>query len=72
MAIGNGELMHECFAKHSRVWEQGEVPILIQTEEDCKKRGVHEYLEVSKAGTNKRSPDGLSQPNQNTIFLNIT
>ena len=72
MAIGNGELVHECFAKYSRVWEQGEEPILTQTEEETMKRGVHEYLEGSKPGTNKRSPDGLSQPNQNRIFLNIT
>ena len=28
-------------------------------------------MEGSKAGTNKRSPDGLSQPNQNTILTNI-
>ena len=25
-------------------------------------------MERSKAGTNKRNPDGLSHPNQNTIF----
>ena len=28
-------------------------------------------MEGSKAGTNIRSPDGLSQPNQNTILINI-
>ena len=28
--------------------------------------------EKSKAGTKERSPDGLSQPNQNTISINIT
>ena len=27
-------------------------------------------MERSKAGTNKRSPDGLSHPNQNTIIIN--
>ena len=39
MAIGNRELMHECFPKHSRMGtaimkEDNE------TDEDCKKRGV--------------------------------
>ena len=38
------------------------------TDEDGKKRGVS--MERSKAGTNKRSPDGLSHPNQNTIIIN--
>ena len=28
-------------------------------------------MERSKAGTKKRSPDSLSQPNQNTIIINI-
>ena len=27
-------------------------------------------MERSKAGTNNRSPDGLSHPNQNTIIIN--
>ena len=27
-------------------------------------------MERSKTGTNKRSPDGLSHPNQNTILIN--
>ena len=40
-----------------------------ETGEESKKRGVS--MEGSKAGTNKRSPDGLSQPNQNTIFISI-
>ena len=35
-----------------------------------KKRGMS--MEESKADTNKRSPDGLSQPNQNTVLTNIT
>ena len=26
-------------------------------------------MERSKAGTNKRSPDGLSHPNQDTIII---
>ena len=28
-------------------------------------------MEKSTAGTNKRSPDGLSLPNQNTILIKI-
>ena len=28
-------------------------------------------MERSKADTKKRSPDGLSYPNQNTIIINI-
>ena len=35
--------------------------------EDGQKRG--ESMEKSTAGTNKRSADGLSHPNRNTIFL---
>ena len=42
--------------------------MLTQTGEESK-RVVS--MEGSKAGTNKRSPDGLSQPNQNTILINI-
>ena len=40
-----------------------------RTDEEGKKRGVS--MERSKAGTKKRSPDGLSHPNQNTIIINI-
>ena len=39
-----------------------------ETDEDGNKRGVS--MERSKAGTNKRSPDGISHPNQNTIIYN--
>ena len=38
------------------------------TDEDTQKRGVS--IEKSTAGTNKRSPDGLSHPNRNTIIIN--
>ena len=41
-----------------------------ETDEDGKKRGVS--MEEHKAGTEERSPDGLSLPNQNTILINIT
>ena len=40
-----------------------------ETDEDGKKRGVS--MERSKADTNeKKSPDGLSGPNQNAIIIN--
>ena len=69
MAIGNGELKQECFPKQLRMgtartkWDK-------ETEEEGKKRGVSS--ERSTAGTKeKRSPDGLNYPNQNTIIMNI-
>ena len=37
--------------------------------EESKTRDVS--MEKSKAGTKKRSPDGLSLPNQNPIIINI-
>ena len=40
-----------------------------ETDIDSKTRG--ETMERSKAGTKKISPDGLSQPIQNTIIINI-
>ena len=67
MAKGNGELMHECFPKHSRMGT-ARTKEDKETDEDDTKRGVS--MERSKAGTNKRSPDGLSHPNQNTIIIN--
>ena len=39
------------------------------TDEDCKKRGMS--MKRSEAGTKERSPDSLSQPNQNTILINL-
>ena len=39
-----------------------------RTDEDGKKRVVS--MERGKAGTNKRSHDGLSHPKQNTIIIN--
>ena len=67
MAIGHGELMHDCFPKHScmgtaRIKEDKE------TDEDDEKRSVS--MERSKVGRNKKSPDGLSHLNQNTIIIN--
>ena len=66
MAIGYGELMHECFP-NTHAWEQQERNET-KRDEDGKKRGVS--MERSKAGTNKRSHEGLSLPNQNTIIIN--
>ena len=40
-----------------------------EKDEEGEKRGVS--MERSKAGAKERSPDSLSQPNQNTISINI-
>ena len=60
MAIGNRELMQECFPEHSRM---GTVRMKKdkETDEEGKQRGVS--MERSKAGKKERSPDGLSLPN---------
>ena len=68
MAIGNWELIHECFPKHSRMGT-ARMKEDNETDEDGKKRGVS--MEKSKAGTKERSPNSLSLPNQNTILINI-
>ena len=68
MTIGNWELMHECFPKHSRMGTAG-MKQDKKTDEGGKKRGLN--MEKSKAGTkNKRCPDGLSHPNRNTKIIN--
>ena len=67
MAIGHGELMHECFPEHSRMGT-ARTKSDKETDDDGKKKGVS--MERSKAGTNKISPYGLSHPNQNTIIIN--
>ena len=59
--------MHESFPKHSRMGT-ARTKQDKETDEDGKKRGVS--MESSKAGTNKRSPDGLSHSNQYTIIIN--
>ena len=66
MAIGHGELMHEWFPLRMGT---ARTKIDKETDEEGKKLGVS--MERSKAGTNERSPDGLSHPNQNTIIINI-
>ena len=59
--------MQECSPKHSRMGT-ARTKKDKETDEEGKKRGVS--MERSKAGTNKRSPVGLSHPNQNTIIIN--
>ena len=68
VALGNGELMQECFPKHSRMGT-ARMKHDNETDEDGQKRGVS--MEKSTAGTNKRSPDGLSHPNRNIIIIKI-
>ena len=68
MATGNWALMHGCFPKHSRM-RTAIMKNDKETDEEGKKRGVS--MEISKAGTKKRSQDGLSHPNQN-IIISIT
>ena len=66
MAIGNEELMHEFFFKHSRMGT-ARMKQDKETDEYGKKRGVS--MERSKEGTKERSPDGLSLPDQNRILI---
>ena len=68
VAVGNGELVQECFPKHSRMGT-ARMKQDNETDEDTQKGGVS--MEKSKSGTNKRSPDGLSHLNRNTIIVNI-
>ena len=68
MAIGNWELIHERFPKHSHM-ETARMKKDKETDEEGKKRGVS--MERRKTGKKERSPDGLSQPNQNTIIMSI-
>ena len=49
--------------QNTRAWKQQERNNTKKTDEEGKKRGVR--MERSKAGAKERSPDGLSQPNQN-------
>ena len=68
MAIGAEELIHECIPKHSRIGRE-----IIKEDkviEEGTKRDVS--MERSKEGTKeKKNPDGLNYPNQNTIIINI-
>ena len=51
MAIGNGELMQECFPKHLRMGT-AQMKLDEETDEEGRKRGVS--MERSKAGTKKK------------------
>ena len=51
MAIGNGELVHECFPKHSRMGT-ARTKSDKETDEEGTKRGAS--IERSKAGTKKK------------------
>ena len=54
--------MQECFPKHSCIDSKNEI------RQRNRKRRLEEDMEKSKAATKeKRSPDGLNYPNQNTI-----
>ena len=55
MAIGNGELMHECFPKHSRM---GTVRMKQDKEADEKGKRWGVSMERSKAGMKKTSCHG--------------
>ena len=60
MAIGNGELVHECFPEHSRMGA-ARMKQDKETDKGYKKRGVS--MERSKAGTKEKiCPDGLNYP----------
>ena len=52
--------MYECLPKHSLMHGNSKNDIRTRTS-----------MELSKANTKKRSLDGLSLPNQNTILINI-
>ena len=56
MSIGNGELMHEHFSKHSCMGT-ARLKLYKETDEVGKKRGVS--MERSKAVTKERSTDCL-------------
>ena len=69
MAIGNVELTHECFPKHSRMGT-ARMKLDKETDEEDKKRSVS--MKRSTANTKEKiSPDGLLLPIQNTIIINI-
>ena len=68
MAIGNEELMHECFPKHTRVGT-ARMKKDKETDEEGKKRDAS--MERSKASRKeKRSLADLNYPIQNTTIRN--
>ena len=69
MASRKWGFMYECFPKHSRTGT-ARMKYVKDPDEEGKKRGVSS-MEKSKAGTKKRSLEGLSLPHKNTIIINI-
>ena len=67
MSIGNWELMHECFPKHS-LMVTARMKQDKSTDEEGKMRGVS--MGRKKEGPPpKKNLDGLSVPNQNIIII---
>ena len=68
MALGNEEFMHGCFPKQSLMG-----PARMKSDKETGEVGKKRSLSMkrSKMDMKKRSPDGLSLPNQNTIIINI-
>ena len=66
MAMGNMELMHECFPKHSRREQQESNKTIIRLT-----KTVRERREYGKKKSRHESPDSLSLPNQIIILINI-
>ena len=52
---------------NTRAWEQQERNKIKKQAKEVRRE---ESMEKSKAGAKKRSPDGLSHHNQNTIIIN--
>ena len=65
MAIGNWELVHEYFLKHSSMEQPERNKIKKQTK---KVEEIRKYR-MKETGTEKKSPYGLSHPNQNIIII---
>ena len=70
MAIGNWELMHECFLKHSRMGTARMIQDN-ETDEDGQKRGFEYGKKVQWARIKEVPTAYISLPNQNTISINI-
>ena len=71
MAIGNGELMHDCYPQNLCMGT-ARIKLDKEADEDGKKRGVSmEERPCTHFIHKRRSTAGLSQPDQNTIIVNI-
>ena len=67
LAIGNGELMQECFPKHTHMGTARKQQD--KETDEVRKRGVS--MEKSIAGAKKNKSGWPSLPNQNTIIINL-